>query len=405
MNGDSGARFRGKKPNGDYYKKELSVSKLIDYYKPTTFSVSKGKLMVDGTREILTDDQVRTKAIGYYRHKENGLGRAPSIYNYMKTKFANVSYKKIEKAVQSVPAYQKFQARHVKKPKSRAVIVSRSPGQNIDTDVMYFSSEYYTASHNEGYDALVVLVDRFSGYIAISPLKRGKKQKTADVVAHKTARLLNSPGFPKKANGVIFHDNGVEYREIFPEIMRQNNYRDVVISSAAGAPSSHAERAVGIIRGLINTKLTSAGGKPSKRWWPLARTIVSEYNRTPMTDARAPFSPNQLKEMSPRKQAAITAAMRKAGAKRVGRMGSRKDAEGNRVSKSLKILSVGDRVRYALENIRKTGANKRPYPKQRWSDTTHTVQKIHPRKTGFARYTISNKEGRRFEREDLQKIA
>ena len=96
--------------------------------------------------------------------------------------------------------------------------------------------------------------------------------------------------------------------------------------------------------------------------------------------------------------------MRKAGAKRVGRMGSRKDAEGNRVSKSLKILSVGDRVRYALENIRKTGASKRPFPKQRWSDTTHTVQKIHPRKTAFARYTISNKEGRRFEREDLQKI-
>ena len=224
LNGDSGARFRGKKPNGDYYKKELSVSKLIDYYKPTRFSVSKGKLMVDGTREILTDDQVRTKAIGYYRHKENGLGRAPSIYNYMKTKFANVSYKKIEKAVQSVPAYQKFQARHVKKPKSRAIIVSRSPGQNIDTDVMYFSSEYYTASHNEGYDALVVLVDRFSGYIAISPLRRGKGKKMADVVAHKTARLLNSQGFPKKANGVIFHDNGVEYREIFPEVMRQNNY-------------------------------------------------------------------------------------------------------------------------------------------------------------------------------------
>ena len=117
LNGDSDARFRGKKPNGDYYKKELSVSKLIDYYKPSTFSVSKGKLMVTngGSREILTDDQVRTKAIGYYRHKENGLGKAPSIYNYMKIKYANVSYKKVEKAVQSLPAYQKYQARHVKK--------------------------------------------------------------------------------------------------------------------------------------------------------------------------------------------------------------------------------------------------------------------------------------------------
>ena len=94
LQGDTGAKFRGQKLNGDMYKKELSVKTLIDYYDPLKFSVRKGKLFVTGgahgPREVLTDDQVANKAKELYRHKENGLGKAPSIYNFMKTKFANI---------------------------------------------------------------------------------------------------------------------------------------------------------------------------------------------------------------------------------------------------------------------------------------------------------------------------
>ena len=122
LNGDTDITFRGKKPNGDYYKKQLKVSKLIEYYKPLSFAVSNGKLYVSGPDigklEVLTDEQVAAKAKAYYKHKETGLGKAPSIYNFMKTKYANVSYKKVERAVQSLGSYQKFQARHVKKPKA-----------------------------------------------------------------------------------------------------------------------------------------------------------------------------------------------------------------------------------------------------------------------------------------------
>ena len=246
LNGDTDVTFRGKKPNGEYYKKQLRVSKLVDYYKPLSFSVSGGKLYVlgdgIGKLEVLTDDQVASKAKAYYRHKETGLGKAPSIYNFMKTRYANVSYKKIERAVQSMPTYQKFQARHVKKPKARKIIVSKIPGMSIDTDVMYFSSEYYMPSRNEGFDALAIVVDRFSGYIAVSPLRAGKGNKTADVVAQKTANMIKSTPFPSIKGGTIFHDNGVEYRGIFSEKMRQIGYNDVVISAAAGAPSLMVQR-------------------------------------------------------------------------------------------------------------------------------------------------------------------
>ena len=122
-----------------------------------------------------------------------------------------------------------------------------------------------------------------------------------------------------------------------------------------------------------------------------------------MTDARAPYSPNQLKKMSARKRATITTGMIKRGQKRLDKQPGRIDPNtGAKVSKSLKILKVGDKVRYAIENIRKTGANKRPYPKQRWSDSVHTVIRVIRRKLGFATYVLSNLPKKRFEREDIQ---
>ena len=358
-----------------------------------------------GPREILTDDQVATKARALYKHKETGLGKAPSIYQFLNNKYVNVSYRKVDRAIQGLPAYQKYQARHVKKPKARKVIVSKLPGEAIDADVMYFSKQFYRPAHNEGFEALAIVVDRFSGYIAIAPLKAGDKSKTADIVANVTARMINSPGFPKRKGGTIYHDGGSEYKEIFPEKMRQLGYNDVVISASAGAPSAHAERAVGIIRKLVNQKL-SANGPPRKfkeSWWPMVRSIVSSYNKTPMTDARAPHSPVELTRMGAAKRREIANAMMKAGANRVRKQPGRTDPNtGAKVSKQLKILKVGDTVRYAIEHTRKEGSQKRPYPKQRWSNDTHTVTRIVKRKLGFASYVLSGLPRRRFEREDLQ---
>ena len=68
------------------------------------------------------------------------------------------------------------------------------------------------------------------------------------------------------------------------------------------------------------------------------------------------------------------------------------------------VLKVGSKVRYAVENIRKTGANTRPYPRQRFSDSVHTVTEIIKRKLGFASFVISGHPKKRFEREDLLKV-
>ena len=409
LGGDEKATFHGRKKNGEPYKKALSVAKLIEFYKPLQFSFRKGTVYVSGpqfgARQILTDDQVKQKAIALYKHKETGLGKAPSIYNYMKTKYVNVSYKKVEQAIQSLASYQKYEARQVQKPKARKVVVSGAPGETLDADLMTFPANYFLASRNEGFQGLAVVVDRFSGYIGIAPLRKMSKGKGADIVSELIADLITSPQFPSKRGGKIFHDGGGEFQGIFPEKMRQIGYTNVLISASAGAPSAHAERAVGIIRKLVNIKLTSGGQKPRKgkeRWWPLVRTLVAGYNKTPLTDARAPYTPNQLKNFSGAKKAKIRALMNEQGFKRVKKQPSRTDSSGNRVTKTLKVLEVGNRVRYAIEHVRKTGANKRPYPKQRWSDNVHTVERIIKRKLGFASYVLSGLPSRRFEREDLQ---
>lgn len=421
VSGDEDAKFRGVKKNGIPYKNAVRVKALVARHSTYSFSLDRKKQLVAtgggfGPRKILTDDQVQRTAIYLFRHKGAGVGKTPSIYNYMKTKYINVSYKKVEKAIQSLAAYQKYSARHVKKPAVRKVIVSEAPGKEIDTDVMYFSTQYYMPSHNEGFGALAVVVDRFSGYIGIMPLlhktRAEIKVQSAMIVGDRTQRIITRSGFPRYRGGTIFHDDGVEYSTDFGHKMEEIGYNDVVISKAAGAPSPHAEGAVGIIRRLVNTKLTSGGQRPAKKtkgqsWWPMVKGLVRTYNEMPMTDARAPYSPNQIIKLPTGKRRAMVAAMRKAGQKRVDKAPGRMIvAEGRpaKVPKTLLILKVGDRVRYAVEHIRKTGANKRPFPKQRWSGKVHRVSRVIPRMLGFAMYALAGLPRQRFEREDLQLI-
>ena len=193
----------------------------------------------------------------------------------MKTKYCGFGYKMVERHMKSIPEYQKYQAVHRSKKKSRAVIISRAPGSEIDTDLMFFSKRYYNPKMNDNMQGLIVVVDRFSGYLAVKPISFGEKQKSADVVARKVEQMLRSDSFPKTKKRTIFSDNGAEYQESFQQRMKQLGYSHVIISQAAGAPSPHAERAVGIIRKLINQKLSANGpvGKNKQRWWPLARQL------------------------------------------------------------------------------------------------------------------------------------
>ena len=187
--------------------------------------------------------------------------------------------------------------------------------------------------------------------------------------------------------------------------MKQLGLNHVIISQSAGAPSPHGERAVGIIRRLINQKL-SANAPPrkgSQRWWPLARTLVRSYNDTPMTDSRAPKTPNQLRRMKGSAASKVVSGMQTSGAKRLGlRKNSRKGPGGAKVQKSLPVLEVGDRVRAAIENLRgKQDMEFRKYPQQRWSSKIYVVATVKPRKLGFARYILRGMPRQRWEREDL----
>ena len=135
----------------------------------------------------------------------------------------------------------------------------------------------------------------------------------------------------------------------------------------------------------------------------MARTLVKSYNSLPQTDARAPHTPKELTRMNAPQRAQVVKAMIKAGMKRVANQPSREDPNtGAMVTKVLEILKVGDEVRYAVENVRKAGGDRRDRPKQRWSDTVHRVVRVVKRKLGFASYVLSGLPTRRFEREDLQ---
>jgi hypothetical protein len=412
VQGSREAEFYGRRKNGEKYKTPMRVETLLRKHPSWKFSVKGGHLFVDdggdhGARQVLSPEATERLVKGLYKNKAIAVGKAPSIYNYMKTKYVGFGYARVEKLMKSIPEYQKYQARHLKKKKSRTTIISRAPGAEIDADLMFFSTKYYSPGMNNNHQGLIVVVDRFSGYIAVSPISFGEKNKSADVVTKKTEAMLRSDSFPKAQGRTIFHDNGVEFRNVFPHRMAQIGYNDVVISQAAGAPSPHAERAVGIIRKLINQKL-SANDAPEKhadRWWPMARQLVSSYNDTPMTDARAPHTPNQLKRLRGQRAAAMVRAMQKSGFKRLA-LGkhSKKSKTGATVQKGQQVLAVGDRVRAAIEHLSKDSSMKRPFPTQRWSSTVYRVAKVLQRKVGYARYQLSRLPRQRFEREDLQYV-
>ena len=410
LNGSKGIEYRGKKANGEMYKRSVPVSKLIARNPSYTYSVSSGKLMVDDgerKREVLSEDAVESLVKRLYKNKAIAVGKTPSIYNWMKVRYVGFGYKKIEKILKSIPEYQKYQARHLQKKKSRTIVVSHKAGENIDADLMFFSKKYYKPSMNDNNQGLLVVVDRFSGYIAVRPVKFGETQKSAPVVTRLMESILRQQGFPRARGATVFTDNGAEFQGVYQERMRQLGYNHVIISQSAGAPSPHAERAVGIIRKLINQKLSAnaAPKKESQRWWPMVRDLVRSYNDTPMTDARGPETPNQLKALSGAKRLEVVRRMQTHGMKRLGMAKNSRKGPGNaKVQKTLKILQEGDHVRAALEKLRKTGAMKRPFPKQRWSSKVYRVARVVTRKLGFARYILSGLPRQRWEREDLQLV-
>ena len=344
VNGNKDAEFFGIRRNGAKYKNPMKVEAMIRKHPSWKYSVKAAKVLVDdgnGPREILSPEAVERLVTSLYKNKAIAVGKAPSIYNYMKTKYVGFGYARVEKVMKAIPSYQKYEARHVKKIKSRTIIVSRAPGLEIDTDLMFFSKRYYKSSMNDNMQGLIVVVDRFSGFLAVRPISFGEHQKSAEIVTRKTEELLRSDNFPKVKGRTIFHDDGPEYRGTFPMRMSQIGYTDVVISKAAGAPSPHAENAVRIIRKLINQKL-SASGPPkagSQRWWPLARQLVKSYNDTPMTDARAPLTPNQLKSYRGSRAASIVKAMQTSGIKRLSlRNRTRRTSSGAIVPKTLQVI-------------------------------------------------------------------
>ena len=118
LQGNKSIEFRGRKKDGEYYKKGQLVSKLIARNPSYTYSVRQGKLIVDDgdrKREVLSEEAVEKLVRRLYKNKAIALGKAPSIYNWMKLRYVGFGYKRVEAILKSIPEYQMYQARHLQK--------------------------------------------------------------------------------------------------------------------------------------------------------------------------------------------------------------------------------------------------------------------------------------------------
>ena len=146
----------------------------------------------------------------------------------------------------------------------------------------------------DGYTALMVVIDVFTGYIVLRPLK----SNTAEAVARKLWKIFCTLGLPK----IIQSDNGSEYvNDTLRALVKITGLDHRLISPYNPRADGKVERSIGSVMQIIKKLLHG-----SEKHWPLFVPFAQlSFNRkvTNLTGS-SPFSlmfgraPNEIKDYS-----------------------------------------------------------------------------------------------------------
>lgn len=86
------------------------VKRQLDYYKNFTFKLRSNRVIArrttDGSeKELLGDDQVVNLVKQLYAKSDDSVGKVPKMYKTLSKQYWNVSWPKVQKAVESLPNY------------------------------------------------------------------------------------------------------------------------------------------------------------------------------------------------------------------------------------------------------------------------------------------------------------
>lgn len=333
--------------------RDSGVKKFVDRYPAHTFRLSGRKVMVDypdgTTKELLGDEAVKKLVQKTYTTAKDHVGLTPKTYHKLNNRFANVSYGKVEQAIQATSHWQLYDARRLHKPKAGGIVLGSRVGELLEVDLMYLSGKgkgAMRAGHNHKQVGLVCMTDALSAYTeCLSWSKRDMGSITGKVVT--LLKKFKEAGVPLKG-ARLTGDQGAEWIGSRGDLSKSNEFTKAVnrmgvtfVALPVRRPAVHVEARQGVIRRAILSRLSLT---KSKQWIRVWRGVVDTLNETPLTDSRAPMTPLDVIKLSKNQQRRVFYKLRDFRLRRNAR------SKGARQ----RTLAVGDYVRVALREAVKS---------------------------------------------------
>ena len=184
------------------------------------------KLFRDG-KEVLKSEKFKAAVINEFKLAKGSGARA---INYkFKGRFAGTGEKRVRKILQDSKAHQKINQKFRNKPELKPV-VSNFVFERIQVDLIDMRREIVRSGKRD-YRYILSVIDVFSRYVFLRPLKR-KKSK---YVAKELKKLFSVHGYPK----ILQSDRGTEFKGQVLSLLKKHGTK--VITSRAYHPQSQGK--------------------------------------------------------------------------------------------------------------------------------------------------------------------
>lgn len=197
-------------------------------------------------------------------NNSGSFASASRLWKEARKTYPKLSLKTVKHFLESRPEYTLH--RNVRKHFDRAPVITNGLHEQADLDLADVSR---LASANGGIHFLIIMIDPFSRFALVEPIKN-KSAKT--VVSGMKRMLSRHPRIPK----TIRHDEGTEFvNSQFKTLMKQHNIRTYV---AKGAPkANYAER---FIRTLKNKLYRYMTYRQTNKYLEVLQAMVDSYNNS-----------------------------------------------------------------------------------------------------------------------------
>lgn len=187
------------------------------------------------------------------------------LYHEAKKKYPNVKLEKIKNFLKHQPSYTLHKP--VYRNFKRAKVITNGLSEQFDLDLADVSNR---STVNDGVKFLLVLVDNFSRFAMVKPLKSKKAKAVA--TAMETILLENPSRQPKN----IRHDEGGEFvNRDFSALMKKFGINNYTTKSAVKA--NFAERFIRTLKSRLERLQTHT---KTKRYIDNLKDVVDAYNNS-----------------------------------------------------------------------------------------------------------------------------